>query len=186
MQLFPDIRLAFPGGWTLIVGFYILFFLFLRSFPKEVTTRLYELSGWQRVHPLINRIVRLATFTRLAIFIATPLSSDPRVLQTGLILFFLGFAGLFSALLTYARSPLDGPVTGGLYRFSRNPQWIFMALMMLGNCVVIGSWTALILLAISVLGYHFRLLGEEEVLTEQYGDSYRDYLRQVPRYLLFV
>ena len=186
MELFPEFGLSWTGGWTLMLGFYLVFILFLRSFPKEVTNRLYELSGWQRVHPLINRTVSLATFGYLALFIATPLSSDERVLRLGLLLFFVGFVGLFSALFMFARTPLEEPITGGLYRFSRNPQWVFLALMTLGNCIAIGSWAAVILLAIMVIGYHFRLLGEEEVLTEQYGESYREYLRQVPRYFLFI
>ena len=122
----------------------------------------------------------------MAIFLLTPFTSETAVLRIGLILFVLGFTGLFSALFTYAKAPMDEAITAGLYRYSRNPQWLMLALMTLGNAISIGSWTAVILLAIATIGYHFRLLGEEEVLTEQYGESYRQYLKQVPRYFLFI
>ena len=62
MELFPEIGFDFAGGWTLLLGFYALFILLLRSLPKEVVSRLYELSGWERAHPLVNRVTRFATF----------------------------------------------------------------------------------------------------------------------------
>ncbi len=32
---------------------------------------------------------------------------------------------------------------------------------------------------------HFRILGEEKALEEQYGSSYLDYKNSVPRYFVF-
>jgi protein-S-isoprenylcysteine O-methyltransferase Ste14 len=55
----------------------------------------------------------------------------------------------------------------------------------LGMCLTIGSWLALLTLLISRLLQHFGILAEEEACLAQYGDPYRVYLRQVPRYFLF-
>jgi protein-S-isoprenylcysteine O-methyltransferase Ste14 len=52
-------------------------------------------------------------------------------------------------------------------------------------CIAIGSWLALLILIISRFFGHIRTLAEEEACLEQYGDSYRAYMKRVPRYFLF-
>jgi protein-S-isoprenylcysteine O-methyltransferase Ste14 len=56
---------------------------------------------------------------------------------------------------------------------------------MLGFSFMVGSWTVLALLAVRIVMNHYRILGEERALEEQYGDSYLDFKKSVPRYLLF-
>ena len=96
-----------------------------------------------------------------------------------------GLVFMSAALLSYNRTPPGEMVTRGLYRVSRNPQWLGMAAMLLGICVAIGSWTAVVLWLASVVGYHFRILGEETACLAQYEAEYVSYLKRVPRYLLF-
>ena len=53
-----------------------------------------------------------------------------------------------------------------------------------GISLAIGSWIALLLLVTASLFGRSRILAEERALLEQYGNSYRDYVERVPRYLL--
>ena len=57
--------------------------------------------------------------------------------------------------------------------------------MLLGACVAIGSWTAVMLWLVSAVGYHFRILGEETACAAQYGAEYGNYRNRVPRYVFF-
>lgn len=103
----------------------------------------------------------------------------------GVILYAAGLAGLVSAIIHYRDSPLNEPITAGLYKVSRNPQMISIFILFAAMILMIGSWINLIFLGISITCSHFSILGEERRLTEQYGESYVVYKRQVPRYFLY-
>ncbi len=57
-------------------------------------------------------------------------------------------------------------------------------IMSIGICITIGSWLVLFIIIISSLFLHSRDLAEEKACLERYGDSYRNYMKHVPRYLL--
>jgi protein-S-isoprenylcysteine O-methyltransferase Ste14 len=89
------------------------------------------------------------------------------------------------ALAAFARMAPGEPATSGLYRFSRNPQWVGLIFVYLGSCLAVGSWLNVLLMAMIVALYHVRILAEERSCLQLYGDAYRRYTEQVPRYLLF-
>ena len=72
-----------------------------------------------------------------------------------------------------------------LYKISRNPQILMIFIMFAGMILIISSWINLIFLSITIICTHFSILGEEKALTEQYGESYVEYKKQVARYFLF-
>jgi protein-S-isoprenylcysteine O-methyltransferase Ste14 len=77
----------------------------------------------------------------------------------------------------------DGLVTGGPYRYTRNPQYIGDSLSIIGYIVLTNSWMVLI---IGMLGVILNLLApytEEPWLEERYGKRYREYKRKVPRFI---
>jgi len=103
----------------------------------------------------------------------------------GLILYAIGLVGLVAAMLNFKDTPLSQPVTKGVYKRSRHPQIVSLFFIFLGICIAIGSWAALFILLMSKLFQHFGILAEEEVCLKRYGESYRVYMEQVPRYFLF-
>jgi len=102
-----------------------------------------------------------------------------------LILFALGLVGFVVALFNFRNTPLDRPVTKGLYRVSRNPQQFMLLVVGLGISVAIGSWLALLMLLLGLVFTYRKLLAEEASCLRQYGDAYRAYMERVPRYFLF-
>jgi protein-S-isoprenylcysteine O-methyltransferase Ste14 len=60
-----------------------------------------------------------------------------------------------------------------------------LSVSFVGASIAMGSWPALLLMILAVVGGHYRLLAEERACLKQYGDPYRDYLQRVPRYFLF-
>ena len=84
-------------------------------------------------------------------------------------------------------SVVDPPrelVVRGLYRYVRNPMYLSVSLILLGEALAIGSkallgyWLVFFLLANAfVIGY------EEPNLRERFGESYERYVRSVGRWI---
>ena len=78
-------------------------------------------------------------------------------------------------------APTETLVVGGLYRYVRNPMYIAVAAVILGQAAVLGRWI--------LVGYAF-LFGvtvwsfvrwyEEPTLARQFGRAYDEYLATVP------
>ena len=154
-------------------------------FPKDVVARLYDKSGRAKRKKILIWIGSLLAFVYFALIIFTPLKIGSKVFTLGIFLYALGLAGFVIALINFKNTPLDQLATEGLYRISRHPQQLMFFISFLGICISIGSWLVLCIQIISSLFLHSRILAEEKVCLERYGDSYRDYMKRVPRYFLF-
>ena len=185
MTLFPPLTIGWLNGWIPIVIFYGIFILLLKVFPKETVDRLYEDSGWTLKQARPAKIGLPFALAAMILIIFTSLKINQPIFWIGLVLAFIGESGFLYSLHTFNITPPDVPVTAGLYKFSRNPQWVTFALVMIGFSLLVGSWTILALLAVRVIMNHFRILGEEKALEEQYGKSYREYKKSIPRYFIF-
>lgn len=75
-------------------------------------------------------------------------------------------------------------VTGGLYRFSRNPMYVGMWFLLLGGALKLGTLGALLPVPFFPLVIRQRfILPEEAFLLTAFGDEYRDYCSRVRRWL---
>ena len=185
MTLFPPLSLGWLNGWFPLAVFYGSFLVLLKIFPEETVDRLYDDSGWTLEMARPARIGLPFALAALILIVFTPLKTEHPIFWIGLVLALIGQAGFIYSLHSFNITPLGEPVTAGLYQFSRNPQWVTFAAVMLGFSFMVGSWTVLALLTVRIVMNHFRILGEERALEEQYGESYRTYKNAVPRYLFF-
>lgn len=185
MELIPKLRLDLMNGWMLLAFFYIVFGVLLVIFPKSVVSRLYDRFAWSKRQKILSAIGKLFILPWLALVILTPLNTGQVVFILGIVIYLLGLLGFVLSLLNYRDTPLDQPVTKGLYRFSRNPQQVSILLSYLGISLAIGSWVAVLLITIVAFMSHIRVTAEERSCLRQYGDSYREYMERVPRYFLF-
>lgn len=184
MELIPALELGWLNGWILLALEFLIQGFLLLIFPKDVVNRLFDRSGWsvkQRIFTIIGKVFSLAC---LILIILTPLKLNSSVFIVGLILYAIGLAGLVVAMLNFKDTPPSQPVTKGVYKMSRHPQIVALFILFLGICVAIGSWVALFMLTMSRLLQHFGILAEEEVCLRRYGESYRTFMEQVPRYFL--
>ena len=185
MTLFPALILGWLNGWIPIVLFYGIFLTLLKIFPKDTVDRLYEDSGWTLEQARPAKIGLPFALAAIILIIFTPLKINQPNFWIGLALAFIGQAGFLYSLHTFNITLPDEPVTAGLYKISRNPQWVTFAVVMVGFSLMVGSWTVLALLAERIVMNHFRILGEEKALENQYGQSYQSYKESVPRYFVF-
>jgi protein-S-isoprenylcysteine O-methyltransferase Ste14 len=186
VEWFPDPELAWLNGWILLVPFYAVFGLLMLIFPREVVKRLYDKSGWSRWQRIMSVVTKLAALVFIALLLVMPLRIGTSVFVVGMILYSLGFVLMVVALVHYRQTPMGEAVVRGVYRMSRNPQWVALILVMLGIAIAMGTWTAILLVVAVAVGGHFRILAEEKACLGQYGESYGRYMERVPRYLWVV
>lgn len=75
-------------------------------------------------------------------------------------------------------------VTGGLFRYTRNPIYVSMVVVLLGVAAVLGSLGPLVMIPLFMLWItHNVIRVEEQMLTAVFGDDYRDYQRRVRRWV---
>jgi protein-S-isoprenylcysteine O-methyltransferase Ste14 len=185
MELFPNLEIGLYNGWILIVLFFGAYGIMLIFSPKNAIARLYDRSG-QRKYPLLRRLFVAISALLLFIFMGlTPLKIGDVVFVIGISFYSLGLIGFVIALDNFKNTPVDQPVTSGLYRISRHPQQLAVSISFLGISIAIGSWLAFAVMILGVVGAHKKILAEEEACLEQYGESYQDYMERIPRYFLF-
>lgn len=84
-------------------------------------------------------------------------------------------------------APIDPPkflVSGGMYRLTRNPMYVGVVSMVLGEAMTFASASLLLYaLFLKLLFHAFVVLYEEPTLRRLFGSSYEEYCRQVPRWL---
>jgi protein-S-isoprenylcysteine O-methyltransferase Ste14 len=108
-------------------------------------------------------------------------------LLIGLPLIVVGFGITFYAYFdlgienTYGAD--ESLVTDGLYRYSRNPQYVASIMGYLGIGAAAGSSVVWALVALAVLVYSLMPLAEEPWLRKSFGKAYDDYMRTTPRFL---
>lgn len=185
MEFIPALKLGWLNGWILLAFEFMIQGFLLLIFPKDVVSRLFDRSGWsvkQRVFLITGKVF---SFACLILIILTPLKINSSSFMLGLILYAIGIAGLIVAMYNFKNTPLDQPVTQGVYKISRHPQNVAIFIFILGICVAIGSWVALLMLLMSKVLQHFGILAEEEVCLKRYGEPFRAFIERVPRYFLF-
>ncbi|MBP7547485.1 MAG: isoprenylcysteine carboxylmethyltransferase family protein [Corallincola sp.] len=75
-------------------------------------------------------------------------------------------------------------VDGGIYRFTRNPMYLGMALSLLGYGVWLGKGSALLAVVAFVFYLtRFQIIPEERALAHRFGEGFKRYCRRVRRWL---
>ncbi len=84
-------------------------------------------------------------------------------------------------------APYDPPrelVVAGLYRYVRNPQYVGVVLVVVGEALLSGMVVLVGYAAVLAIGYHFFVTHYEEPTLEQlFGEPYARYREAVPRWL---
>jgi protein-S-isoprenylcysteine O-methyltransferase Ste14 len=184
MEWLPAMRIGWLNGWLMLLLLPLTDGILFAIFPKAVVTRLFDRSGWSQKQIVFTVMGKLCALVCLALIVLTPLKVGSRVFMLGCVVAALGVTGLAKALFDFRHTPLNEPVTRGMYRISRHPQIVMSSVVLLGACIAIGSWSAVLMLAAARLLSHFGILAEEEVCLKQYGDGYRQYMERVPRYFV--
>lgn len=72
--------------------------------------------------------------------------------------------------------------TGGIYKISRNPMYASFIFLNTATFLYLPSLLLFVIMIYGMVVHHFIILGEERFLESEFGDTYRKYKAQVPRY----
>jgi protein-S-isoprenylcysteine O-methyltransferase Ste14 len=79
-------------------------------------------------------------------------------------------------------SPPQHLVTAGLYRWSRNPMYVALAVVLLGWSTTYASFDLLIYACAAVVAFHLRVILYEEPRLAAFGDDWVNYRARVRRW----
>ena len=107
------------------------------------------------------------------------------VLLAGLTMDLAGVASVVGHRTTIVpHRPVARLITSGIYRFSRNPMYTGLAIMVAGGALVAGSWWPVLALPLALLGVRRLVIEPEETyLAHRYGPVYAEYCHRVRRWL---
>jgi len=111
----------------------------------------------------------------------------------GVLLIIAGVPGLVDSFVRFALQGLGTPapiappqklVVTGLYRYVRNPIYVAVVAIILGQAILFGDWRLMTYGGLMWLAFHaFVLTYEEPVLAQQFGVQYEDFRANVPRWI---
>jgi len=121
-------------------------------------------------------------------------SSAPWALRLAGLLLVLAALPVFAAFLTrFVREGIGTPapvapterlVVGGPFQRVRNPGYLSVIALVVGQSLWFGSFPLLGYAALLALCFHtFVVLNEEPTLRKRFGAEYEDYCQRVPRWL---
>ncbi|HET6565208.1 MAG TPA: isoprenylcysteine carboxylmethyltransferase family protein [Xanthomonadales bacterium] len=107
------------------------------------------------------------------------------LLAPGLVLIIIAMGGFIKAktgAVPFSKSTVL--VTGGIYRFTRNPMYLGMALVLAGAAIRLGSLSAWLPVVFFVFIIQRQFVRNEEIfLSAIYGDEFHQYCRKVRPWL---
>jgi len=132
----------------------------------------YWLTGWRAGPPLFG--------TRLTRWL-------------GGVLFLVGLPVFVDFVVRFVREGLGTPapiaptrhlVVGGPYRLVRNPGYLAVLALLIGQALVLGRTSLLVYAAAVAVGFHaFVVLYEEPTLRRTFGTEFEAYSRTTPRWI---
>ena len=105
------------------------------------------------------------------------------LITVGLIIFLLAYVSFGDSWRVGfdVKSP-GALVTTGVFRYSRNPIYLFLDLWFLGTFLINGRLVFLIFAVLTAVVVHWQIFQEEAFLLRLYGKPYEDYCARTRRY----
>jgi protein-S-isoprenylcysteine O-methyltransferase Ste14 len=182
MSLIPAFDIGVWNAWIFMVCSLIpVFFMPLISRGREegVSFTIY-FSKMQKGALLSLHLI----YVLLIIYsIFVPLKLGTVWFYVGLIIFLIGFIPYAMVTVNFGNTPLDKPVTRGIYRYSRHPMYLTSFLIFVGAGIASASWLFLLLSVLYVITVPLFIDAEERFLLEKYGDAYHEYMNRTPRWI---
>jgi protein-S-isoprenylcysteine O-methyltransferase Ste14 len=110
----------------------------------------------------------------------------------GIILLGIAVGGLAVSAFIRLRTTVDPRypdkasrlVVIGIYKYSRNPMYLAILLVLTGVAVYLGALSSLLVILLFI-GYinSYQIVPEEKLLLEKFGDGYRQYAERVRRWI---
>lgn len=185
MQLMPEFKIGIFNAWIFVAIFLILPYL-LMLINKKASKKLGNPPDMKltKREKLISYIGSIIFYIVLLYSIFLPLKLETAWFYTGLAIFLLAISLMVAAIINFITTPIDRPVTKGIYKYSRHPGYLSNFLAFIGIGIATSSW---VFLLAAIIFFILVNIGdansEERYCIEKYGDIYKDYLNRTPRWI---
>lgn len=185
MTLIPAFDIGVWNAWIFML-YYILTLPVMRLINKDALDK----SDVAAPKDLYNRTEKgIVSFYQSSFILALiysiflPLKLGSMWFYIGLPICLVGLILLTVSFFNFVTAPLSGPLTKGLYRFSRHPVYITQTLLFIGIGIASASWVFLVFTVLRTIASFMLMPPEERYCLEKYGDAYREYMDRTPRWL---
>jgi len=184
MSLTPVFKIGLWNAWIFILLILLplpLVALFRKSVFKKsdsIPASFYTRTEYKIL--IFSKVIMLSVFI-YSIFL--PLQLGTIWFSIGLSIYLLGLILQTIAWMNVATSPVDKPITKGLYRYSRHPMYVNLPLIFIGTSIASASWLFLLLSIILIITHLYNGIAEERVCLKAYGDAYREYMNRTSRWI---
>ena len=155
---------------------------------KEAKTRTKRAPQFVPFKKKKEKILALSTHAVIMPFsmiysIFLPLKTGTAWLYMGLVFFILTLVMSLMTTLGFATTPVDKPVTSGIYRISRHPIYLSGFLLYLSIGIACASWVMMLCAILWIVIFYMVVPAEEHFLIGKYGDAYCEYMKRTPRWI---
>jgi protein-S-isoprenylcysteine O-methyltransferase Ste14 len=173
MSILPTFNIGFWNAWIFIIPLLITHIITGQALVKRGS------EG----QPSKLMIIVFLILHILPIFM--PINNDTILFYIGFIVYLIAMIFVILAIIGFATTPTDKPVTKGIFHITRNPMYIGGIHIFLGIALVSLSWIYAIFILIWLILMIKSIKKEEAECLEKYGDAYREYMNKISRWIGF-
>ena len=138
-------------------------------------------QGWEKISYYIYQLSNIVLFLYLFI---TKIKSDFSIyFYLGVTCYCLGIVLCAVSVVCFAIPNTEGLNINGIYQFSRNPMYIAYFVYNIGISLLTQSLVLFVISLISQISSHWIILSEERWCIEKFGNTYKEYMKKVRRYI---
>ena len=182
MSLIPAFEIGLWNAWIPMLYLILSFPFFIRIAIKQGAPSPEE-SELSMGGKIVAYSSKLLLIPALVYSIFLPLKLGTMWLYIGLPITLIGLITYTMVLVNWATTPLNEPITRGLYRYSRHPMYVTNFVFFLGLGIATASWIFLLFSIVLVVGCFAFVNVEEQGCLKKYGDTYREYMNRTPRWI---
>jgi len=188
MTLTPAFQIGLWNAWILWVLMIVSMVIPDFFMSKEAKIRTKKAAQFVPFNKKMEKILALSTHVvimpiSILYSIFLPLKIGTVWFYIGLLIFILALAISLMTTISFATTPVDKPVTNGIYRISRHPIYFSGFLVNLSIGIACASWIILLCAILWIAFFHIILPTEENFLIDQYGDAYREYMNRTSKWI---
>jgi len=185
MSLVPAFQIGVWNAWIFVIWPWVDM-LAIRLVGADVYRRASGLPSemkTSRQYRVVSYASMVVDTMAVAYSIFLPLKLGTIWFYAGLAIFLIGLGVLTAATVNFATTPMDVPVTKGIYHYSRHPLYLASLLIYFSVGIASSSWVFLLVLVVQSVSIRIAAIEEERFCLEKYGDAYREYMDRTPRWL---
>jgi len=185
MSLIPEFELGLWNAWIfvllgLLIGFVSWVLIGKKTLKKfKIVPNVPKTSA----EKISNKIYLPLSLASMIYSVFLPIKLGTLWFYVGLTIWILSEVMGLISFVSFGNTPLDGLVTKGTYRISRNPICLSGFLADVGIGIACASWVFLLYAAVDITLMRISIGAEERFLLEKYGAAYREYIDSIPRWI---